>query len=121
MACVAILAEDVAKLPVRQMRSLPNGGKVAVAPGEHWLARLFREPNDWQTWFEFCEMMMAALTLRSIAHAVIIRDRVSGVPQQLVRSTPTGSAFTRRRAAIGSGSSPGRGCTRWRSSGICRC
>ncbi|MGH7227434.1 MAG: hypothetical protein ACRELF_29840, partial [Gemmataceae bacterium] len=30
MACVAILAEDVAKLPIGLWRRLPNGGKVPV-------------------------------------------------------------------------------------------
>jgi phage portal protein BeeE len=87
MTCVSILAEDVAKLPINLMRRLPNGGKVRVKPNEHFLARLLKKPNDWQTRFEFIEMMMAALTLRSNSFAVIIRDD-RGFPVQLIPVHP---------------------------------
>ncbi|HUC70393.1 MAG TPA: phage portal protein [Stellaceae bacterium] len=85
MTCVAILAEDIAKLPVRMMRRLPNGGKEQVA--NHFLARLLRHPNAWQTRFEFMEMMMASVVLRGNAWAVILRD-ANGFPTQLVPLHP---------------------------------
>src|ERR1700744_2342576 len=45
MACVSILSEDIAKLPVKLMRRLPDGGKQQVY--NHFLARLLRKPNSW--------------------------------------------------------------------------
>jgi HK97 family phage portal protein len=87
MTCVSILAEDVAKLPIGLQRRLDNGGKARVRAKEHYLARLLRKPNAWQTRFEFIEMTMAALVLRSNAYAVILRDR-NGFPQQLVPVHP---------------------------------
>lgn len=87
MACVSILSEDVAKLPPIVYRRLPKGGKVAVKASEHYLARLLRTPNDWQTRFEWLECMMAALLLRGNGYSVIIRDW-RGQPEQLVPVHP---------------------------------
>lgn len=94
MSCVSVLAEDVAKLPIHVMRRLPNGGKVQVRPGEPGLkrnidalAQLLRRPNPWQTRFEFMEMMMAALALRSDNYAPVVRDR-DGYPRMLVPVHP---------------------------------
>jgi HK97 family phage portal protein len=88
MACVSILVEDVAKLPINLMQRLANGGKRRVGPRQHYRARLLRKPNPWQTRFEFIEMLMASLVLRSNAYAVILRDG-DGFPRQLIRCTPT--------------------------------
>lgn len=93
LTCVSILAEDVAKLPVRVMRRTGDGGKVMVTPGMlapkpvQMLAALLAKPNAWQSRFEFFEMMMAGLALRSIAFAPIIRDR-DGFARQLVPVHP---------------------------------
>ncbi len=68
-ACVRILAESVAKLPVRIRR----GAFEVIAA--HPLARvLSRRPNRWQTVFEFREMLQAHLSLRSNAYAQIVID-----------------------------------------------
>ena len=72
MACVSILAQDVAKIPLGVFRRLPNGGKAPAT--DHPLHRLLRHPNNWQTAFEFKEMMQAALVLRGNAYAVAVRD-----------------------------------------------
>jgi HK97 family phage portal protein len=72
MACTAILAEDVAKIPWQVFSRLPDGGK-KPAKG-HFLYRLLRSPNDWQTALEFKQMMTAAYVLRGNAYAVILRD-----------------------------------------------
>lgn len=85
MTCVAILAEDVAKLPILMQRRLANGGKERNR--DHWLAQLLRRPNGWQTRFEFVEMMMAGCLLRGMAFAVILRNS-RGVPTQLVPIHP---------------------------------
>ncbi len=59
MACVSILATDVAKIPLDVFRRLSNGGKEVVK--DHFLHRLLRDPNAWQDGFEFKEMLQASL------------------------------------------------------------
>lgn len=85
MACVSILAEDVAKIPLGVFRRRQDGGKEAAK--DHFLHRLLRNPNEWQTAFEFKEMMQAALVLRGNAYAVAVRDG-RGVPMYLVPIHP---------------------------------
>jgi HK97 family phage portal protein len=85
MACVSILAEDVAKLPIQMFRRLPNGGKFQVK--DHYLARLLKKPNGWQTHIEFMQQMMSYLVLRGNAFAPIIRN-ARGEPEQLVPIHP---------------------------------
>lgn len=85
MACVSILAEDIAKIPLGVFTRLPNGGKKPAT--DHYLHRLLRHPNDWQTAFEFKEMMQAALVLRGNAYAVAVRDG-RGKPLYLVPVHP---------------------------------
>jgi HK97 family phage portal protein len=85
MACVAILSEDVAKLPLQVWRRTDDGGRRPVP--EHFLHRLLRSPNPWQTRFEFVEMMMSALVLRGNGYAPIVRN-ARGVPQALVPVHP---------------------------------
>jgi HK97 family phage portal protein len=72
MACVSILSQDVAKIPLGIYRRLGNGGKQAAK--EHYLHRLLREPNNWQTALEFKEMLTASLALRGNGYAVAVRD-----------------------------------------------
>ncbi|HVB67965.1 MAG TPA: phage portal protein [Acetobacteraceae bacterium] len=85
MACVSILSEDVAKLPVDVFRRLSNGGKEVAT--DHFLHRLLRRPNPWQTRFEFMEMMQSALVLRGNAYAAIVRNG-RGTPVTLVPVHP---------------------------------
>jgi HK97 family phage portal protein len=85
MACVSILAEDVAKIPLGVFRRTADGGQVAAK--DHYLHRLLRHPNGWQTAFEFKEMMQAALVLRGNAYAVTVRDG-RGTPLYLVPVHP---------------------------------
>lgn len=85
MACVSILAEDVAKIPLGVFTRTSDGGK-KPATG-HVLYRLLRHPNAWQTAFEFKEMMQAALVLRGNAYAVAVRDG-RGKPLYLVPVHP---------------------------------
>lgn len=85
MACVAILSQDVAKIPWGVFKRLPNGGKEPAK--SHPLHRLLRNPNDWQTAFEFKEMMMASLVLRGNGYAVAVRNGRGDV-QYLVPVNP---------------------------------
>src|SRR5690348_123384 len=85
MACVSILSEDVAKLPVHVFRRKDNGGKEIVK--DHPLERLMMRPNGWQSRFEFIEQMQTALLLRGNAYAPIIRD-YRGTPIAFVPVNP---------------------------------
>lgn len=72
VACVTGLAEDFAKIPLDVYRPTTNGGREVAK--DHWLHRLLRRPNNFQTGFEFRELLQASLVLRSNAYAVAIRD-----------------------------------------------
>ena len=85
MACVSIIAEDVAKLTPQLWRKRSDGGRDLVT--SHWFLPLLTRPNDWQTWFEFAMMQTAALLLRGNAYAVILRNG-RGQPITLVPINP---------------------------------
>jgi HK97 family phage portal protein len=72
MACVRILSEDVSKMPPRLYRRREDGGRDEIK--QHWLADLLWQPNDWQTWPEFCRQMVTAFALRGNAYAVMVQD-----------------------------------------------
>ena len=79
--CARILCEDVAKLKPMLIQRRPDGGRDIVK--NHWLARLLKRPNDWQTGFEFRLFLMLQLLLRQNAYAVIIRN-AGGRPIKLI-------------------------------------
>lgn len=62
LICMDVLAQDIAKTPLKLRRKLPDGGSEVVKPSEHWLAKLLElEPNEHHTWFEFLEMIVLHL------------------------------------------------------------
>jgi HK97 family phage portal protein len=65
-ACVSLIANDVACLPVTVRR---RGAFEADAPGMEAARVLWRSPNPWQTQFEFRQMMTAQALLRGDAFA----------------------------------------------------
>lgn len=70
-ACVKVLAESVAQLPLHIYRRRDDGGKDRAV--NHPLYRiLHRRPNRWQTSFEWREMMMGHLALRGNAYSEIV-------------------------------------------------
>jgi HK97 family phage portal protein len=72
-ACVRILSESIAGLPLHVYRYNTNGGKERVA--DHPLYRLLHdEPNPEMTSFVFRETLMAHLLLWGNAYAQIIRN-----------------------------------------------
>ncbi|QXX74249.1 phage portal protein [Methylovirgula sp. HY1] len=98
-ACIMMISEDVAKFKPLLFRPRADGGRDLVA--NHWLAALLRKPNDWQTGFEFRQMLMVQLLLRENAYAVICRTR-GGRPYKLIPvnsdrvalwEAPTGELF----------------------------
>lgn len=70
-ACVRVLAETIASLPLIVYRRLPNGEKQR-AENHPLFDLLHDQPNQWQTAFEFTEMMQGHLELRGNAYAEII-------------------------------------------------
>jgi HK97 family phage portal protein len=81
LACVQIISSDIAKLPIRLYEKLENGKKRLAK--NHYLSRLFRSPNDYQTWHDFCEFTLVNLIVNGNAYAVILRDG-AGVPVALI-------------------------------------
>jgi HK97 family phage portal protein len=72
-ACVQVISETVAMLPLHVYRKLPNGDR-AEEPG-HPVAQLFSgDPNERQTGAELIEMLMGHCLLRGNSYAEIIRD-----------------------------------------------
>jgi len=85
MACVAILSEDVAKLPIHVYKKARDGGRKIVT--NHPIEKLLQRPNNYQSRFEFVEQMQGALLLRGNAYAPIIRD-ARGKPIALIPVNP---------------------------------
>ena len=71
-ACVRILAETIASLPLNVYRSMDNGKEKAIDHQLYYL--LHDEPNPEMTSFVFRETLMSHLLLWGNAYAQIIRD-----------------------------------------------
>ncbi len=72
LACVRVIAEDVAKAPL-VVRQRENRAAPWRTIEDHWLARLMRAPNEWQTDFEFRTMLTAHAALAHGGFAFINR------------------------------------------------
>lgn len=70
--CITIRAQDIARCTPRLFRRRDDGSRVQVF--DHPVAKFFKNPNPYQTWFEFAEQMEAAHLLRGNAYSVIRRD-----------------------------------------------
>ena len=84
-ACVKVLSEDVAKLPLRVRKKLNNGGW-KDAP-EHRINKLLHNPNGWMTPFEFWAYLVVCQQLRGNGYAAIIRNG-AGDPIKLIPLIP---------------------------------
>ena len=70
-ACVKLLAETVASLPVNTYKKTANGRELAP---DIWFAQLMsRKPNRYQTRVEFFETLMLNLALHGNAYCKIVR------------------------------------------------
>lgn len=79
-ACVRLLSETVASLPVLVYRDTPEG---RVPDPEHWFSRLMAiGPNRYQTRVEFFETVMLNLVLHGNAYCKV--DRIAGEPRSLL-------------------------------------
>ena len=72
-ACVKVLSEDIAKLPFWVYRRRADGGRERATSSA--LQRTLKRPNDWQSGFEWREMMMGHVLLRGNAYSEILRRR----------------------------------------------
>ena len=73
IACVRVLAESFAVLPLRVYRRRGGAKKLL---NKHWLYDvLARRPNEYQTPFEWREMIQGHLALRGNAYNRILTDR----------------------------------------------
>ncbi len=73
-ACVRVLAEAMAGLPLILYKQEANGGKTKVT--DHWLHKLLcLRPNEFQNAFEWREMLMGHLALRGNAYCEIIAKK----------------------------------------------
>lgn len=70
-ACVRVIAETLASLPLHVYRRLPRDGRERD-PAHSLYDVLHRRPNRWQTTFEFVEMMQGHLELRGNGYARIV-------------------------------------------------
>ena len=74
-ACVRLLAESVAGLPLHLYRYTDGAGRDKERATDHPLYRLlYRQPNPEMTSFSFFETLMTHLLLYGNAYAQIIRD-----------------------------------------------
>ncbi len=97
-ACVKILAETIATLPLVVYERTGDGGKRKAT--EHWLYGLLHdEPNEAQTAFEFKEMMEGHLALRGNAYAEI-EGQFAGRATQLIPLHPDRVRVEKTKAGV---------------------
>lgn len=97
-ACVRVICDNVASLPIHLLRRLDERGKDRAT--SHPLYRLLHdEPNPWMTPFTFKETLQGHLLLWGNAYAEIVRDR-AGQPVALWPLRPP-DVYAIKRAASG--------------------
>ena len=85
-ACVRVVSETVASLPVQIYRKRPDGGRVPARDHPLYYT-IAKQPNPWQTSYEFWEMMQGHLELRGNSFAIKVSD-VGGPYSQLIPVHP---------------------------------
>lgn len=96
MACVKVLAETIASLPLHVYKRTGDNKDKARDHALYYL--LHSRPNKWQTSFEFREMMQGHLCLRGNAYAhIIYKNRI--IPEELIPLHP--DRITIERTASG--------------------
>ena len=78
-ACVRLLAETVASLPLHLYRYTDGGDGKEKAPDHPLYKLLYRQANPEMTSFSFREAMMTHLLLWGNAYAQIVRDGKNGI------------------------------------------
>jgi HK97 family phage portal protein len=79
-ACVRVISETVASLPLIIYKRLPDGGKERAV--NHPLYKVLHDsPNQWQTAFEWREMLQAHMELRGNNYSRIIPSSQRAIDQ----------------------------------------
>jgi HK97 family phage portal protein len=84
-ACINVLSNDVAKMPIKVFRDLDNGGHERVK--SHPLSRIFRKPNHYQTRMDFITQLMVSLLMRGNVYVFIDYD-TRGQPSSMFVLNP---------------------------------
>lgn len=87
LACVRVLSESIASLPMGVYRRLPGGGK-EIAKEQHLHEVLCYQPNSWMTGFEYRELMQSWLLLWGNAYSYIKPGR-NGAVSELIPLHPS--------------------------------
>lgn len=87
LACVRVLAESIASLPMGVYKRLPGGGK-EIAEEQHLHEVLCYQPNSWMTAFEYRELMQSWLLLWGNAYSYIKPGR-NGAVSELIPLHPS--------------------------------
>jgi len=85
-ACTRVIAEGLAQIPCRLTRRFDDGRR-EVARDLPLYRLLYRQPNDWQTAFEFREMLLYHAVLAGNGYAFINRDGANEITE-LIPLTP---------------------------------
>lgn len=95
-ACVRVIAETVASLPLQLHERLPGDGGKRRATDHPLYPVLHHAPTARLTAFSWREMMQAHLCLRGNAYALIVRNRTDGSVRELVPLHPDRVEVTER-------------------------
>lgn len=97
-ACVRLLAESIAQMPVHLYRKLPDGSRQRIT--DHPLAEILAvKPNSWQTSFEYFEFLVTALCLRGNNYAYKTTVK-SGTIAELIPLMPQSVTVVRDGYAV---------------------
>lgn len=97
LACVRVLANGVAQVPWKVYRPTKDGRGSNPAPDHPLYWVLYRQPNEWQTSFQFRRTLVMHRTLAGNAYAFI--NRVGGEIKELIPLEP-GRVDVERRADL---------------------
>jgi HK97 family phage portal protein len=86
-ACCRVVAEGISQMPVTMMRIMDNGSS-ALERKDPLFRILGKQPNEWQTSFEWREMLQYHAMLTGNAYCYINRD-AKQVIQELIPLVPT--------------------------------
>lgn len=93
-ACLRVRANGVAQVPLKLMRESADGRERKPAKDHPLYSILENRPNDWQTSFEYRQMLMFHLCLTGNAFSFINRSNRSGI-MELIPFDP-GSVTVKR-------------------------
>jgi HK97 family phage portal protein len=71
-ACIAIISGDIAKLPPKIRKRLPDGSKIDF--DQHPAAKVLWYPNPYQTRVDFWGQFLASALFTGNAYALLVRD-----------------------------------------------